>query len=39
VTARLTKGWNEIRAKVDNLVGTWELCLERHSADGGRPGD
>jgi hypothetical protein len=33
----LRKGWNEARAKVDNIVGTWELHLEFRAADGGRP--
>jgi hypothetical protein len=37
VKARLRKGWNEIRAKVDNIVGTWELYLEFRTADGGQP--
>ena len=37
VKVRLKKGWNEIRAKVDNIVGTWELYLEFRTADGGRP--
>jgi hypothetical protein len=37
VKARLRKGWNEVRAKVDNIVGTWELYLEFPTADGGRP--
>jgi hypothetical protein len=37
VKARLRKGWNEVRAKVDNIVGTWELYLEFRTADGGRP--
>jgi hypothetical protein len=37
VRARLKKGWNEIRAKVDNIVGTWELYLEFRTADGGQP--
>jgi hypothetical protein len=37
VKARLKKGWNEIRAKVDNITGTWELYLEFRTADGGRP--
>jgi hypothetical protein len=37
VKARLKKGWNEVRAKVDNIVGTWELYLEFRTADGGRP--
>ena len=37
VKARLKKGWNEIRAKVDNIVGTWELYLEFRTADGGQP--
>jgi hypothetical protein len=37
VKARLKKGWNELRAKVDNIVGTWELYLELRSADGGEP--
>ncbi len=34
VKARLKKGWNEIRAKVDNITGTWELYLELRTADG-----
>ena len=33
----LRKGWNEARAKVDNIVGTWELYLEFRTADGGQP--
>ena len=33
----LRKGWNEVRAKVDNITGTWELYLELRTADGGRP--
>jgi hypothetical protein len=33
----LRKGWNEARAKVDNVVGTWELYLELRTTDGGRP--
>ena len=37
VKARLKKGWNEIRAKVDNITGTWELYLEFRTADGRRP--
>jgi len=37
VKARLKKGWNEVRAKVDNIVGTWELYLEFRSADGRQP--
>jgi hypothetical protein len=37
VKARLRKGWNEIRAKVDNIFGTWELYLEFRTADGGQP--
>ncbi len=37
VKARLKKGWNEIRAKVDNIIGTWELYLEFRTADGRRP--
>lgn len=37
VKAHLKKGWNEIRAKVDNIVGTWELYLEFRTADGTRP--
>jgi gas vesicle protein len=37
VKAHLKKGWNEVRAKVDNIVGTWELYLEFRSADGGQP--
>jgi hypothetical protein len=37
VKVHLKKGWNEIRAKVDNIVGTWELCVEFRSADGGQP--
>jgi hypothetical protein len=37
VNARLKKGWNEILAKVDNIVGTWELYLEFQTADGGQP--
>jgi hypothetical protein len=37
VKVRLKKGWNEIRAKVDNIVGTWELYLEFRTADGKRP--
>jgi hypothetical protein len=37
VKARLKKGWNEIRAKVDNIVGTWELYVEFRTADGRRP--
>jgi hypothetical protein len=35
VKVRLKKGWNEVRAKVDNIIGTWELYLEILSADGG----
>src|SRR5262249_40628749 len=37
VKARLKKGWNEVRAKVDNIIGTWELCLEFRTADGRQP--
>jgi hypothetical protein len=37
VKARLKKGWNEIRTKVDNIVGTWELYLEFRTADGRQP--
>jgi hypothetical protein len=37
VRARLKKGWNEIRAKVDNIVGTWELYLEFRTTDGRQP--
>jgi hypothetical protein len=37
VKARLKKGWNEVRAKVDNIVGTWELYLEFRSAGGRQP--
>jgi hypothetical protein len=37
VKVRLKKGWNEIRAKVDNIAGTWELYLEFRTADGRRP--
>jgi hypothetical protein len=37
VKAHLKKGWNEIRAKVDNIIGTWELYLEFLTADGGQP--
>jgi hypothetical protein len=37
VKARLRKGWNEIRAKVDNIFGTWELYLEFRTADGRQP--
>jgi hypothetical protein len=37
VKARLKKGWNEIRAKVDNIIGTWELYLEFRTADGRQP--
>jgi hypothetical protein len=37
VKARLKKGWNEILAKVDNIIGTWELYLEFRTADGGQP--
>ena len=37
VKARLRKGWNEIRAKVDNIIGTWELYLEFRTADGRQP--
>jgi hypothetical protein len=37
VKARLKKGWNEVRAKVDNIMGTWELYLELRSADGSEP--
>jgi len=35
VKAHLKKGWNEVRAKVDNIIGTWELYLEFFTADGG----
>jgi hypothetical protein len=37
VKVRLRPGWNEIVAKVDNIVGTWELYLEFRTADGGQP--
>ncbi len=37
VKAHLRKGWNEVRAKVDNIVGTWELYLEFRTADGKQP--
>jgi hypothetical protein len=37
VKAHLKKGWNEIRAKVDNIVGTWELYLEFRTEDGSQP--
>jgi hypothetical protein len=37
VKAHLKKGWNEIRAKVDNITGTWEFYLEFRTADGGGP--
>jgi hypothetical protein len=37
VKAQLKKGWNEIRAKVDNIVGTWEFYLEFRTADGAHP--
>jgi hypothetical protein len=37
VKAHLKKGWNEIRAKVDNIIGTWELYLEFRTEDGGQP--
>jgi len=37
VKAHLKKGWNEIRAKVDNISGPWELYLEFRTADGGKP--
>jgi hypothetical protein len=36
VKARLKKGWNEILAKIDNIIGTWELYLEFRTA-GGQP--
>jgi hypothetical protein len=37
IKAHLREGWNEILAKVDNIVGTWELYLEIRTADGGQP--
>jgi len=37
VKAHLREGWNEILAKVDNIVGTWELYLEFRTEDGGQP--
>jgi hypothetical protein len=37
VKVRLKKGWNEILAKVDNIMGTWEFYLEFRTADGRQP--
>jgi hypothetical protein len=37
IKTHLRKGWNEILAKVDNIMGTWELYLEFRTADGGQP--
>jgi hypothetical protein len=37
VKARLKQGWNEVRAKVDNITGTWEMYLEFRTADGKQP--
>jgi hypothetical protein len=37
VKAHLREGWNEILAKVDNIVGTWELYLEFRTADNSEP--
>jgi type II secretory pathway component PulM len=37
VKAHLKKGWNEVLAKVDNILGTWEFYLEFRSADGRQP--
>jgi hypothetical protein len=37
VRTDLKKGWNQILAKVDNIIGTWELYLEFRTADGRQP--
>jgi hypothetical protein len=37
VKALMREGWNEILAKVDNIVGTWELYVEFRTADDGQP--
>jgi hypothetical protein len=37
VATGLKKGWNVIRAKVDNIVGTWEFYLEFRTPDGEQP--
>ena len=37
VKVQLKKGWNAVLAKVDNIVGTWELYLEFRTADGREP--
>jgi hypothetical protein len=34
---RNVRGWNEVLAKVDNIVGTWELYLKFRTADGRQP--
>ncbi len=36
VKAHVKKGWNEIRVKVDNIIGTWEFYLEFRTAQGGQ---
>jgi hypothetical protein len=37
VKTHLREGWNEVLAKVDNIVGTWELYLEFRTSDAGQP--
>jgi hypothetical protein len=37
IKTHLREGWNEILAKVDNIMGTWELYLEFRTADGAQP--
>ncbi len=37
IKAHLKKGWNEVRVKVDNIIGTWEMYVEFRGADGAQP--